>query len=75
MFPATDSQGRYMRTFFSRVFIPFTDMQISANIAAGGTKYGGGLLKRYNYRGKSSGDINNYDYICKLFLRYRKIYR
>lgn len=59
MFPETDSQGRYMRTFFSWVFIPFTDMQISANIAAGGTKYGDGLLKRYNYRGKSSGDINN----------------
>lgn len=36
MFPETDSQGRYMRTFFSRDFIPFTDMQISANIAAGG---------------------------------------
>lgn len=34
-------------------------MQISANIAAGGTKYGDGLLKRYNYRSKSSGDINN----------------
>lgn len=56
MFPATDSQGRYMRTFFSRVFIPFSDMQISANNPAGGAKYCADLLKRYNYRRKSTDD-------------------